>query len=176
MQSSSANGVFMLNKVILLLSVNILATNLQASEVVKGNLNFYSEMAQLAKFCEQKSCDKPYEKELIENQKIDKNLKKTFEMIAHKQAQVWGDTILEGDFVAEGKTRLDKVYKLYKNNEIRAYQIVYSEKAWNVSDCSYDGNAATLLGCVTGRIVESSYVSLDFKEYFYDENTAAVFK
>jgi disulfide oxidoreductase YuzD len=166
----------MLKKVVLLVSVNILAANVQASEVVKGNLNFYSEMAQLAKSCDHKNCNKPYQKELVENQKMDKNLKKTFEMIAHKQAQVWGDTILEGDYVAEGKTRLDQVYKLYKNNEIIAYQIVYSEKAWNISDCAYDGNAATLLGCVTGRIVESSYVSLDFKEYFYDENTAAVFK
>lgn len=146
----------------------------------KANLNFYSDMAQVGKVCDQTSCDKPFSKERIysreEDQKIDKDLKKTFEMIASKQAQVWADTILEGDYVAEGKTRLDQVFKFYKNNELIAYQIVYSEKAWNISDCRYDGHAATLAGCVTGRIVEASYVSLDFKEYFYDENTWAVFK
>lgn len=171
----------MFKKVVLFMCLGLSTSSVvKASEIAKANLNFYSDMAQLGKSCDENSCDKPFSKESIysrsEDQKIDKDFKKTMEMIAYKQAQVWGDTILEGDYVAEGKTRLDQVFKLYKNNELIAYQIVYSEKAWNISDCTYDGNAATLNGCVTGRIVEASYVSLDFKEYFYDENTGAVFK
>lgn len=151
-----------------------------ASEIVNSNINFNSEITKLSSMCSQENCDKPYSKlvsyHYLEQKKIDENLKKILERISYKQAQIWADTILEGDYAADGNTRLDKVINLYKNNELIGYLITYSEKAWNTSDCNYDGiNDASLAGCVSGRIIESSYVSLDFKEYFYDDKTAAVF-
>jgi hypothetical protein len=142
---------------------------------------FYHEMQNFSSACNFENCRSPYSIQnlyrLSEGQKIDVDLKKIFNKIADTQAQVWGDTILEGDYVAEGNTRVDRISKLYKNQELIGYFLTYSEKAWNTADCSYDGlRASTLSGCVAGRIVESSYVSPDFREYFYDESTSARFK
>lgn len=143
--------------------------------------DFQSEISKFSLACGAENCEKPYSKAVIyrfnENQKLDTALKRIFDRISFKQAQVWGDTILEGDYAAEGNTRLDAVTKLYRNNEHIGYLITYSEKAWETGNCLYDGiNDATLLGCIEGRIYESSYVSLDFRDYFYDSKTMAVFK
>lgn len=159
----------------------VLRSVLFAGEVVKDGRDFYDEIAKFSSMCQQEKCDKPYSKSIIyhhlDTKIIDNNLKKILERIAHKQAQIWGDTILEGDYAAEGNTRLDQIINLYKDNELIGYLITYSEKAWFTADCSYDGiNDSTLSGCVPGRIIESSYVSLNFREYFYDEKTAATFK
>lgn len=142
---------------------------------------FYKEMQAFSSACNLQNCENPYSTKtlyrLSEGQKIDSDLQKIFIKIADTQAQIWGDTILEGDYVAEGKTRVDRIEMLYKNQELIGYLLTYSEKAWNTSDCLYDGlRASTLVGCVAGRIVESSYVSLNFRDYFYDEKTAASFK
>lgn len=142
---------------------------------------FAGELAKFSMICSQDTCDKPYSKTVsyhyLEPKKIDQNLKVILERIAGKQAQIWGDTILEGDYAADGNTRLDQVVNLYKSYELIGYLITYSERAWDTSVCQYDGiHDSTLLGCAPGRIVESSYVSLDFKDFFYDEKTAAVFK
>ena len=97
--------------------------------------------------------------------------------IAFEQAQIWADTILEGDYVADGKTRIDRIFRLYKNNQFLAYMLTYSEKAWDTGTCAYDGlHVSTLQGCTEGRIVETSFVSPDFKEFFYNEKTYAKFK
>ncbi len=146
-----------------------------------SNADFQSEMSKISASCGVESCEKPYSKSLIfhfsEDQKIDSNIKLIFERISFKQAQVWGDTILEGDYAAEGNTRLDAVVKLYRHDEQIGYLITYSEKAWDTGNCLYDGiNDATLRGCIEGRIYESSYVSLDFRDYFYDSKSMAVFK
>lgn len=143
--------------------------------------DFQSEISKFSVACGEVSCEKPYSKSVVfrfsENQKFDASLKRIFERISFKQAQVWGDTILEGDYAAEGNTRLDAVAKLYRHHEHIGYLITYSEKAWETGNCLYDGiNDATLLGCIEGRIYESSYVSLDFREYFYDSKTMAIFK
>lgn len=144
-------------------------------------LNFQGEIAKLSPLCAEESCDLPYSKRLSysfsSQQPIDPELKKILERISFNQAQIWGDTILEGDYAAEGNTRLDKIVQLFRNDELIGYLITYSERAWNTSDCQYDGiHDSTLAGCVEGRIYESSYVSIDFKEYFYDSKTMAVFK
>ena len=124
--------------------------------------------------CVKDVCDKPFSKTVIEP---DEKMKGYFKIIAKKQAQIWGDTILEGDYVADGNTRLDEVRELRINNKTAGYLITYSEKAWNISDCAYDGlHPDSLNECLAGRIVESSYVSLDLKEYFYDDTTCATFK
>ncbi len=48
-------------------------------------------------------------------------------------AQIWGDTILEGDYAADGKTQLEKVDILRLNDEIVAYRIQYSEGGWDLA-------------------------------------------
>lgn len=96
--------------------------------------------------------------------------------IAVRQTQIWGDTILEGDYQAEGNTRLDVVSFLYKNERLIGYRISYSERAWYTGECDYNGyDEESLKGCAEGRIFESSYVSPDFKTYFRDEDDLADF-
>lgn len=154
---------------------------LHASEVVKVNANFYSEITKFSVRCIQNNCETPYAKKIVydylSQNPIEAKLKKIFERVAYRQAQIWGDTILEGDYEAAGNTRLDRVVNLYKNRKLVGYLITYSEKAWDTSTCRYDGiNESTLKDCKTGRIVESSYVSLDFKDYLYDDKNSAIFK
>ncbi len=144
-------------------------------------VNFQSEISQFSALCQEENCQKPFSRSEIYNQSEDQNinpeLKKILQRISFKQAQVWGDTILEGDYAAAGNTRLDRVFNLFKNEEHIGYLITYSERAWDTSNCLYDGiHDATLLSCTEGRITESSYVSLNFKEYFYDDKTMAKFK
>ena len=152
-----------------------------ADEVINSSTFIY-ETGQISDLCDKEfRCAAPYELKNIfrysEQLPIDADLKKALTRIAKSQAQVWADTILEGDYVAEGYTRLDRVEEMYKHNILIGYLIKYSEKAWDTSDCSYDGiRDSTLVGCAGGRIVESSYISVDLKDYFYDEKTGAKFQ
>ena len=152
-----------------------------AAEVINPSTFIY-ETGQISDLCDKEfRCPAPYELKNIfrysEQQPIDADLKKALTRIAKSQAQVWADTILEGDYVAEGYTRLDRIEEIYKHNILIGYLIKYSEKAWDTSDCSYDGiRDSTLAECTPGRIVESSFVSADLKDYFYDEKTGAKFQ
>lgn len=173
----------MLKKIILVLGFNIICgAVLHAAENSNKSLNFDEEMKKISAACNLEPCVNPYAQIQIHaaassQNSIEKKLKSILEKVAFKQAQIWADTILEGDYVADGKTHLDKVYALFRNNELIAFKIVYSERAWDTSDCSYDGiNSSTLANCTEGRIVETSYVSVDFKEFFIDEKGYAEFK
>lgn len=96
--------------------------------------------------------------------------------IATQQAQIWGDTILEGDYYAAGNTKLEFVDRIYKDNQLIAYRITYSETAWDTSNCRFNSyTKAGLETCKKGRILESGYVSPDFKNAFTDLNHLAEF-
>jgi hypothetical protein len=104
------------------------------------------------------------------------DVESTLKYVATIQAQIWADTILEGDYYAEGNTRLDNVMALYKDNEFIGYRITYSERAWFTGECDFDGEEETTLkDCQEGRIHESTFVSPDFKTYFRDEDALADF-
>lgn len=102
------------------------------------------------------------------------NLKKA----AEEQVNVWGDTISEGDYVADGEVKINKIAAIYKDDLLVAYKITYSQNAWDTSECNYDGNhhSETLIGCSAGKIVESSYVTPEMKYFEVDENQFAEFK
>lgn len=96
--------------------------------------------------------------------------------IAFSQAQIWADTILEGDYEAAGHTQLDKVEGIYAGDRLIAYRITYSERGWYVGDCSYDyENKASLKECQEGRIVESSFVSPQRTAWLRDDFAYADF-
>lgn len=98
------------------------------------------------------------------------------EVASTEQAQVWGDTILEGDYVSDGHTQVDQVVALYKDNVLQNYKFTYSEKAWMISDCDYNiALPESLKSCVSGRIIESSYSSPDFKKIDRDVTEYAQF-
>jgi hypothetical protein len=107
--------------------------------------------------------------------KLEAPIQETIKKIAVEQAQAWGDSILEGDYHAGGRTRLDTVVAYYKGKTLVGYKIQYSEKAWYVGSCKFDGTRASLKDCKEGRIVEGSYVSPDQLTYFSDEERHAEF-
>jgi hypothetical protein len=105
-----------------------------------------------------------------------KPIQEQIEDAATEQAQIWSDTILEGDYAAEGNTRLDEVIAIYKKNTLQGYKFTYSEKAWMISDCDFDEQSQeSLNACLQGRIVESSYASPDFSILERDPDHLAEF-
>jgi hypothetical protein len=96
--------------------------------------------------------------------------------IAIDQAGIWADTILEGDYEADGTTHLDLVEGIYLNDELIAYRITYSERAWHLGDCEYDfEDRSTLNSCQQGRIRESSFVSSSLDSWMRDDSAYAEF-
>lgn len=97
--------------------------------------------------------------------------------IAEEQTSIWYDTILEGDYQVEGEVRLDNISVILKNGNLAAYHITYSQKAWETSECEFDGNQLeTLKKCTPGRIFESSYVTPNMNYFEVDENRIAEFQ
>jgi hypothetical protein len=142
--------------------------------------DFRQEVAKLNQACRDSFCFKPYKiKTIYRGHKgaSNRELLSQLGLIAESQAQVWGDSILEGDYAAKGDTVLDEIKLLYVNAKAFGYLITYSETAWQIGDCNYDGiHDSTLKDCLPGRIIESSYVSMDLAQYYYDEKTMVHFE
>lgn len=141
---------------------------------------FYEEAAHFENACITGECQGLYSKKVVYNQKrrinqLSAKERTLLKAVAFDQAQVWGDTILEGDYYSSGRTRLDEVIAFYKVDQLVGYKIQYSEKAWYTGDCAFNGTRASLQGCQEGRIVEGSYVSPDTQTYFSDEERYAEF-
>ncbi|WP_374075942.1 hypothetical protein [Bdellovibrio bacteriovorus] len=141
---------------------------------------FYEEAAHYEHACKEEPCKAPYSEQIVYNQKNKLNklsveTKEVLKKIAVEQAQIWGDTILEGDYHSAGRTRLDSVLAFYKDNQLVGYKIQYSEKAWYTGECEFNGKRESLKDCQEGRIVEGSYVSSDAQTYFSDEERYAEF-
>ncbi len=135
--------------------------------------------------CDQMRCQAPYKADLIfgrkQNSISQEGLYQTLTHVATEQAQIWADTILEGDYLAAGDTQLDQVYALYENDILIGYRITYSEQAWALSQCDYYQATAlnrkeALLSCAEGRITEASFVSPAFTTFIRDPNQFAEFK
>jgi hypothetical protein len=99
-----------------------------------------------------------------------------FSGVAKEQAKIWADTILEGDYSAAGDTRLDQVEAVFEKadggEQLVAYRIVYSEKAWYTADC--DPRRGKEL-CEEGRIAEASFVSPTAESWMRDDTAYADF-
>ena len=101
--------------------------------------------------------------------------------MAFEQAQVWADTILEGDYRAAGGTRLDQVDALQRNGMVVGYRIIYSEQAWELGTCGYYRSdeahkPEALKACPEGRIYEASFVSPAFTTFIRDQGRYAQFQ
>ncbi len=127
-------------------------------------------------------CTAPFTEEVIFSRasKIESVLltayKEALEQAASDQAQIWGDTILEGDYVSFGPTRLDEVKAIFRSGEIVGFRILYSEGAWFTAQCDYDGSQKSLAACQAGRISEGSFVSRQFDISLTDGKAAANFQ
>ena len=92
--------------------------------------------------------------------------------IADEQAQIWADTILEGDYVAENAVSVDTVETVQMNTVFLGYRITYSSVAFDTSDCDA---AANIAACRRGKIVESTFVAPTLDTWVRDENHMAEF-
>jgi hypothetical protein len=91
-------------------------------------------------------------------------------VFANYGTRSWGDTILEGDYMASSEqARLDVIEGVYSGSTLVAFKIIYSLKAWSTGSCDVDYNAINgdgsnldqvLAECDLGRIYGSSYVDV----------------
>lgn len=168
-------------KIVLAAVLGLLTSSLAWADRMGPNGDkFYESAAHFENACGTGECKAPFKRIESYNVKtsidtLDAKIKVEMKKVANDQAEAWGDTILEGDYYSSGRTRLDSVSAYYKGKTLVGYKITYSEKAWFVGDCKYDGSRESLKGCKEGRIVEVSYVSPDFLTYFSDEERYAEF-
>lgn len=153
----------------------------QPQEIPRLQNPFYSLLNDYINKCSNQ-CASPYSEEIIYSRDAHVKLplltpyKTALEQAANDQSQIWGDTILEGDYAANGPTRLDEVKAIFSHQELIGFRIVYSESAWYTGECDYDGSDESLAACQSGRISEGSFISPNFDVYVRDESAYANFQ
>lgn len=107
---------------------------------------------------------------------------------AEYESNIWGDTILEGDYeLSRDPIALNSVSAIYNSRgTFVAYRITYSARAWDVADCEFDSSrlseaAAQEYGeifkdCTEGIIVGNSFVSPGLKRSERDFNNMEYFE
>lgn len=165
----------------LLVATSLISLNASADKQFVGADKFYDLIAEYKNVCGASECAKPFREMTIyidgaRSIFLSESQFKKLSQVAQKQSFIWMDTVLQGDFHSDGKTVLEEVVAIFKSNTLVAYKIDYSEKAWYVGVCKWDGqNASTLVGCPEGKIHESSFVSPDFKTFIRNTDDIAKF-
>jgi hypothetical protein len=160
----------------------VCVTTVQADAGADGSKNFEKHIQAYQQSCASGGCRIPFSERSAyavnesDKSQLDAATRVLLEKVATEQAQIWADTILEGDYQADGKTQLDRVFAIFENGQFLGYKITYSERAWFIGECDYDYDRPESLNqCHEGRIEESSFVSPDFATYFRDESDLADF-
>ncbi len=165
----------------LLVAANLISLNALADRQFVGSDKFYDLIQDYKMNCKEAQCKKPYREALVFHEGVRSTLLRRGDLnhlkkIAAKQAYIWMDTILAGDYYADGNTTLENVIAIFKGSTIVAYKIEYSELAWYVRQCGWvEDDETSLMGCPEGRIRESSYVAPDMKNYVRCEDEIAEF-
>ncbi len=165
----------------LMLAVNLISLNALADKQFVGAGKFYDLIADYKTVCKSAECTKPYREMIVYTNGVRDSFLTKFqfsklERISDKQAFIWIDTVLQGDFHADGKTVLEEVVAIFKGTSLVAYKVDYSQLAWYVGACGWDGESFSgLEKCPMGKIHESSFVSPDFKTYIRNDDDIADF-
>jgi len=155
---------------------------LSVSSLAYASLSFWDDIHQSQNLCANLSCNEsPIKKQEItaaQWRKIAPDIREELRKIARRLVnENWPDTILEGDYVIKGHTRLDEVAFLVKNGEVIGFWIYYSVRAWDISSCDYDPiDNDNLASCAEGRIYEGAFVHLNLQSFDVDRHHAAQFK
>lgn len=104
---------------------------------------------------------------------------------ANEESDIWGDTILEGDYVLANNSQVE-LYSVEKvvstKSELVAYRIVYGQAAFNIGACEMEVDWDLMSdnpeafdqfakeNCQAGTISAGAYVSPDFQFHFRDED------
>lgn len=109
---------------------------------------------------------------------LDPMIIQALQKVAFDQAQIWADTILEGDYLASNKISLDGVEIVRIGAQVVGYRVTYSANAVETTACSgsEDYKQALANGCTRGKIWESSFVSLDIASWTRDTSRYATFE
>ncbi len=168
-------------RAILFSLIAFVALQARADQYFVGSRQFAEEIQKYQEACEQ-GCQKPYREALfytngkITSAFLSNGELKALQKIAVEQAGIWADTILEGDYYAEGNTELEEVTGIFYKSRLVAYKIQYAERAWETSSCDFDGEDVTALeGCPEGIIRETSFVSPDLKTFIRNHDDLANF-
>ncbi|HEY8269844.1 MAG TPA: hypothetical protein VIG33_03085 [Pseudobdellovibrionaceae bacterium] len=160
---------------LVILSVTMSVGNAQTDSEERTEKEFYSLIENYLHSCSG-HCQAPFQSKMAFNIRqpersiLSEEVKSNLKRVASSQAQIWGDTILEGDYYSAGHTQLDSVLVLFKNEILIGYKITYSERAWFIGDCDFDSNdEETLKNCNEGHIHESTFVSPDFNTFFSED-------
>jgi len=126
---------------------------------------------------------KQYTSTEVEISKLTAQENKALLEAANDESNIWGDTILEGDYILDSQSKIElvTVEKLVSNaSEFLGYRIVYQHGAYETGSCEVDWEAADENpeafqeqlnnDCTRGHIVAGAYVTPDFKEHFRDED------
>lgn len=133
----------------------------------------------LQKICPKLQCQNQVQVQTIyQNQKflVNPTPMKHFQILNHRAyelVQVWGDTILESDYLVSGEVRMDSIQALYYQKNFISYKIVYSMKSYSLTRCPQARQSVS--SCMPGRIYESSFISGDFNHAVIDKNQPAKF-
>ncbi|WP_374077039.1 hypothetical protein [Bdellovibrio bacteriovorus] len=155
--------------------------NANADQHFVGARQFADMIEKYQEVCAQ-GCKRPFrEAVLYTNGKVTSAFLENGELqalqkIATKQAYIWADTILEGDYHADGETVLEEVIGIFRGSSLVGYKITYAERAWDTSSCDFDAeDLSTLANCTEGTIRETSFVSTDFKTFIRNHDEIADF-
>jgi|GEM_PF-3778115 hypothetical protein len=94
---------------------------------------------------------------------------------AQDLADVWYDTILEGDYALDQNASLEVIYiHQYKNSkgELVAYTFGFSHAAYDTGYCDYPED---LTECTYGSITGHGFISTDFKYFMRDDDNVEEF-
>lgn len=120
----------------------------------------------------------------------DLSKKEQYELLksAEYEANVWYDTILEGDYQldSDAKLELTTVQKYFSNNKFIAYRISFARGAYETGACETEWEYETddeeaykkylAENCQYGRIVGAAYVSPGFEMQFRDDDAIEDFE
>jgi hypothetical protein len=140
---------------------------------------FERTIEQLHKQCPQLNCQNTLQVQTIfQNQQFYVNqfpvkYLQILNQRAKELVQVWGDTILESDYIVNGKIRIDLIQAVYHNRQLITFKIVYSMQGFDLTQCPT--NARTQQQCKPGRIYEGSFISANFEHAVIDKNQVAKF-
>ncbi|GEM_PF-6980519 len=119
---------------------------------------------------------------------LQNKLLKKLQERAEYEANIWGDTILEGDYeLSRDPIALNAVSAIYNSQgTFVAYRIIYSARAWDVADCEFDSSrllqasdqeyGEIFRDCTEGVIVGNSFVSPGLKRSERDFNNMEYFE
>lgn len=105
---------------------------------------------------------------------------------AEKESNIWGDTILEGDYLAsQDAVTLSSFEKVFEGSKLVAYRIQFFVKSWDTGSCDVDYDALDqenanmdeiLKECTLGKIIGTFYVTPRFKSPTRDWNVGEYFE